>query len=39
MFNIKIKEDDKVIARGRSNKLDELDDIFKDIKKKYKVDD
>lgn len=39
MFNIKIKEDDKVIARGRSNKLEELDDIFKDIKKKYRGGD
>jgi len=36
MFKIKIKDDERVIARGRSNELDDLENIFKEIKKKYR---
>lgn len=35
MFKIKIKDDERVIARGRSNELEDLEDIFKEIRKKY----
>lgn len=36
MFKIKIKDDEKVIAKGRSNELDDLEDIFQLIRKKYR---
>ena len=35
MFKIKIKEDEKVIAKARVENIDEFDDIFTDLKKKF----
>ncbi len=35
MFKIKIKEDEKVIAKARVENIDEFDNIFLDLKKKF----
>jgi len=39
MFKIKIKDDEKVIVKARLKKIDELEDIFDGLKKKYKGGD
>ena len=35
MFKIKIKEDEKVIAKARVQNIDDFDNIFTDLKKKF----
>lgn len=38
MFRIKIKDDDRVILKAKAEKIELFDDIFNDLKKKFKGD-
>ena len=35
-FTLKIKEDDRVISKAKVDSIDELEDVFKDLKKKFR---
>ena len=35
MFRIKIKEDDRVLLRAKAEKIDDFDNLFTDLKKKF----